>query len=159
MKKLLLMIVAAGLGFAAPLQAGDDKKAARDKVEESIIADELSAKKCVSIRRIDQTDIIDDRRIIFYMRGKDIYLNKMPRRCPGLRSSDTFSYKNQTGQLCDVDIITVLDNFGGTFRRGVSCGLGPFFPITEDEVVVLKNPELDVEPETTEAEIEDPAES
>jgi len=149
----------AGLLLCLPAWADDEVQTARDKVEESIIADEQNAEDCVSIRRIDRTEILDDRTIVFHMLGKDIYLNKLPRRCPGLRSAGTYSYKNQTGRLCDVDLITVLNQFGGGFSRGASCGLGDFFPITEDELAVLKNPELDVEPETTEAEIEEPNES
>ena len=155
----LLGAVVTGVFLFSPAWADDDVQAARDKVEESIIADEQNATDCVSIRRIDRTEIIDDRTVVFHMLGKDIYLNKLPRRCPGLRSSGTYSYKNQTGRLCDVDTITVLNSFGGGFSRGASCGLGKFFPITKDELVVLKNPELDVEPETTEAEIEEPEES
>lgn len=155
----LFGIACAGLFVTAWVWADDDIRTARDKVEESIIADELAVEKCVSIRRIDRTEIIDDRRIVFHMLGDKIYLNKLPRRCAGLRSSDAFSYRNQTGQLCNIDIINVLDNFGGSFRRGVSCGLGDFFPITEDELVVLKNPDIEVEPETTEAEVEEDVDS
>lgn len=151
----LAACAALGLCIALPVCAEDAAEKARDKVEESIIADDLQARQCVSIRRIDRTEIIDDRNIVFHMQGKDIYLNKLPRRCPGLRISDSFSYRNTTGQLCNVDLISVLDNFGGELRRGPSCGLGEFFPITEDELVVLKNPDLDVEPEATEAEIEE----
>ena len=66
-------------------------RAARDKVEESIMADAQNVKDCVSIRRIDRTEIIDDRTIVFHMIGKEIYLNKLPRRCPGLRSAGTYS--------------------------------------------------------------------
>ena len=150
--------VAALLCIGSPAFADEDTRTARDKVEESIIADDLQARQCVSIRRIDRTEIIDDRRIVFHMQGRDIFLNKLPRRCPGLRVSDSFSYRNQTGQLCKVDIITVLDNFGGGLTRGPSCGLGEFFPITEDDLAVLKNPDLEVDPEATEAEIEEPEE-
>ncbi len=45
-------------------------------------------KDCISLTQLDRTDIIDDRNILFYMRGKEVYLNQLPHRCPGLRMSD-----------------------------------------------------------------------
>ena len=33
-------------------------------------------KDCISLTHLDRTDIIDDRNILFYMRGNEIYLNQ-----------------------------------------------------------------------------------
>ena len=37
--------------------------------------------QCISLTQLDRTDIIDDRNILFYMRGNEIYLNQLPHRC------------------------------------------------------------------------------
>ncbi|TDJ44671.1 MAG: hypothetical protein E2O52_07815 [Gammaproteobacteria bacterium] len=98
----------------------------------------LDQQNCVRRIDIDHTKIIDDQAILFYMRRSTIFLNKLPRRCSGLRMSGTFSYDTRTGELCNVDIIHVVNHFGGGFRRGVGCGLGKFKPITEEQVELIK---------------------
>ncbi|MDZ7784717.1 MAG: hypothetical protein U5K56_17835 [Halioglobus sp.] len=94
-------------------------------------------KKCVSLARIDRTRVVDDRSILFYMRGGDIYMNRLPHRCIGLRRGETFMYKTSLNQLCNVDIITVLDDIGFGFSRGASCGLGSFQLIGEEAAKML----------------------
>ena len=113
-------------GFAA------DSALAQDDV------DEASAERCVSLHRISKTDVVDDYTILFYMRGGDIYVNRLPHRCPGLRRDRAFMYRTSMSQLCDLDIITVLDDFGPGYIPGPSCGLGRFYPITEEEAKALK---------------------
>lgn len=94
--------------------------------------------RCVNMNRIDRTEVINDRTIVFYMSGGDIYVNRLPHRCPGLRSRQAFMYKNTTNTLCNVDTIRVLDNFGGSLRPGVACGLGEFHPVSTGTVDQLK---------------------
>ena len=84
--------------------------------------------------------MLDDYRILFYMRGQDVYLNQLPRRCSGLGFEKSFSYRSTSGQLCDLDSITVLR--GGRISPGMTCGLGKFRPITEEDADLLRNPDL-----------------
>lgn len=95
------------------------------------------AEHCVSLSRIERTEVVDDRNILFYMLGGDIYRNELPHRCPGLEWEESFMYRTSLNQLCDVDIITVLDSMGFGFRSGMSCGLGMFHPISEAEARLL----------------------
>ncbi len=80
-------------------------------------------KNCISLRSIDHTKILDDKTILFEMKGRKAYLNEMSRRCPRLAREESFMYKTSTSQLCNVDMITVIDSFG---RDWASCGLGKF---------------------------------
>jgi hypothetical protein len=82
---------------------------------------------CVDIARIDHTQVRDDRTIDFYMRGREIYRNRLPADCPGLAFEDGFSYRTSLSRLCSVDTIDVLRQAGG--GAGATCGLGPFQPI------------------------------
>ena len=109
----------------------------------------VEGKRCISATRIDNTEIIDDRTIVFHMLGKDIYLNKLPHRCPGMRRNRTIAYRSQTSQLCRIDSITLLETAGG-ISRGPTCGLGMFTPISKDELKALKNPEPESESEPKE---------
>lgn len=96
------------------------------------------AKRCVSLKRISRTDVIDDNNILFYMHGRKVYLNKLPHKCPGLARADAFMYRTSMSQLCDLDVITVLDNIGFGFMRGPSCGLGTFYLIDKQRAKELK---------------------
>ncbi|MGI9293037.1 MAG: DUF6491 family protein [Pseudomonadales bacterium] len=95
-------------------------------------------KRCISLARIDRTHVLDDNNILFYMRGKKVYINKLPHKCRGLRRADSFMYKTSLSQLCDLDIITALDNIGFGFSRGASCGLGTFYPIDKERAKELR---------------------
>ena len=99
---------------------------------------EDDSKRCISLARIDRTHVLDDYSILFYLRGRKVYINKLPRKCPGLRRADSFMYKTSLSQLCDLDIITALDNIGFGFSRGASCGLGKFYPIDKDRAKELR---------------------
>ena len=102
--------------------------------------DEAESERCIRTRNIRSTQIIDDQNVLFYMRGGQIYSSRLPRRCAGLRSEGKFSYKTTSSQLCDIDGITVLYDHGLGLTPGVSCRLGRFVPISEEEAEVLKNP-------------------
>ena len=117
---------------------------AEDEKDESIGEE---GKRCLPSRQISSTQVIDSEHIVFRMRGGEIYVSKLKRRCPGLRPRDAFSYRTSSNRLCDIDVITVLDNFGGSLRQGGSCRLGKFYPISEDEIKAMKGePELEAEP-------------
>ena len=119
---LPLLAAATALG-----QDGEDE-AAFDRTPE----------KCVIVSRIDQTDAIDDQNIIFEMRGNQVYRNTLPSKCPGLLRENRIAYETRSSRLCDIDTITVLEDFGVGFRPGFTCRLGQFVPLSEAEVEDLK---------------------
>ena len=81
---------------------------------------------CIMPSRIRSTHVIDDQTIDFEMLGGDVYRNSLPHKCPSLGFEERFSYKLSTSQLCSVDIIYVLHNYGGSLSQGAGCGLGKF---------------------------------
>lgn len=91
-------------------------------------------KSCVSLFRVDHTDVIDNQTILFYMKGGEIYRNSLPYDCPGLDYEDTFMYRVSLNQLCNVDVITVLQNAGFGLLPGASCGLGKFQSVNRETV-------------------------
>src|SRR5690606_17824151 len=40
--------------------------------------------RCISTTRLDRTEVVDNETVLFYMRGGDIYRNRLSRSCPGL---------------------------------------------------------------------------
>lgn len=103
------------------------------------------ATRCINAHNIRSTRVVDDLNILFYMRGKTIYHNRLPRQCHGLAREDRFSYRITTGQLCDIDTIQVLYNIGTELREANSCRLGYFREISEEDAdFMIENPPEDL---------------
>jgi hypothetical protein len=84
---------------------------------------------CVSLRNIRSTNVVDANTIDFKMNGGKTYRNSLPYSCPGLKFEERFSYRTSTNQLCNVDIVRVLHDYGGRLTEGAGCGLGKFQPV------------------------------
>jgi hypothetical protein len=85
---------------------------------------------CINLRDIASSEVIDNKTIIFKMRGKKYYKNELPHSCPRLGFQKSYSLRTSTTQLCSVDVIRVLENYGGGLQEGVGCGLGKFVEYT-----------------------------
>lgn len=83
--------------------------------------------RCITIRQIRSTHVIDDRTIHFVMNNRLMFRNELPTTCPGLGFSRAFAHNSRTSQLCSVDTITVVQAGGGV--PGARCGLGMFQPM------------------------------
>jgi hypothetical protein len=97
-----------------------------------------AAERCIRLNLIRSTTVVDDRTILFYLRGGDVYVNYLPQKCPNLAREERFSYRVPTNQLCQVDTITVLQNFGFGLTPGATCKLGSFDAITREVAEDLK---------------------
>lgn len=94
-------------------------------------ASTAAAQNCVGLRQIRESVVKSDQVIDFVMLNGDILRNTLPNKCPSLGFEKAFSYATSLSQLCSTDIITVIQQ-GGGIRRGASCGLGQFVPITKE---------------------------
>ncbi len=99
--------------------------AAKDKKPDDLVAVGEPV-DCVTPHTVRSTHVRDDQTIDFEMTGGTVYRNTLPYKCPGLGFEERFSYKLSTSQLCSVDIIHVLQSFGGGLSEGAACGLGKF---------------------------------
>ena len=129
-----------GLFIALPAWAQDGETAAEETAEEAVGAIEdfdREPVRCISPSSIRRTEVIDARTVLFYMRGGDVYRNRLAYDCPRLVREKRFSYELRTNRLCNVDTIFVLEFWGSEMRRGMPCGLGDFYPITEEEAELL----------------------
>lgn len=131
-----VLIASTVLTMAALAQEGETDAASE---EEEILSP--STQRCLSLSRIRRTDVIDDETIVFYLRGGDIYINSLPRTCPGLERNDRFMYEVSQSRLCDTDLITVIEGFGVARHRGFTCRLGVFSPISEEALAVMMDAE------------------
>jgi len=77
---------------------------------------------CLDINRIDHTEVLNDHQILFYMNGKEIWVNNLTIPCRSLTRQDGFVWKSSVPQYCDnIESIRVI-------RTGEVCLLGTFSP-------------------------------
>ena len=98
----------------------------------------VEPERCVRLSRVKSVEILSNKQIAFEMRNNQYFVNLLPYACPGMRKGSTLMYRTSLDLLCDVDIVTVLDTFGGGFQPAASCGLGKFEPMDKDEVEQLR---------------------
>jgi hypothetical protein len=94
---------------------------------------------CVVASRIARNVAVNDRQVVFFMRGNQYYRNDLDTACESLSAGDTrlvLRYRNtgsaKMARVCDTDAFTVERQ---TSRIG--CGLGRFHPITAEEAAAL----------------------
>ena len=93
---------------------------------------------CVDLRRIDRTEAIGDRDLLFHMKDDSIYRNELPHACPGLARDEPFMYRLVLSQLCDTDVITMLQRWNFGFTPTESCMLGKFKLIDDKAADALR---------------------
>ncbi len=82
---------------------------------------------CILVSRIRNTRVHDDFTIDFHMTGGDVFRNTLPDRCPRLGFEESFAYEANTGNLCSIDMISVIQR--GAAGAGPRCRLGQFVPV------------------------------
>jgi hypothetical protein len=126
--------IAAGANDELAKAPAADEASQRDAAETADVDFDRTPHDCVTVTDIRKTLAVDDRTLLFYMRGNNrIYRNYLPRQCPGLERENRIGYSTSTSRLCDVDLVTVLEHFGTGLRPGFTCPLGDFIPITREE--------------------------
>jgi hypothetical protein len=93
---------------------------------------------CLRLSRIQDVEILDNSRILFRTGVNDYYLNTLPHACSGLKLHDAFQHRTSVDEICEVDVITVVDQIGSRVYTGPVCGLGKFEPISKEEITAIR---------------------
>ena len=105
---LLLLTAAAPVAFDAPASG--------------------PTQSCLAQRQIDAVKPVNDRTVLFVMRGGRTFRNELPVSCPAWARGDTgYIHISTQDRLCSGEIVSLFAR-GGGFDYG-SCILGPFTPI------------------------------
>jgi len=119
--RLTVIFAFALTAFCAGAQDGN--------VDQAELAAELDldaqTERCVFVRSINRIRAIDDSTLAFYMNNRRVYINLLPRRCPGLARYDRYAYETSSGRLCKTDRISVIYDTSGR-DTGLPCPLGDF---------------------------------
>lgn len=79
---------------------------------------------CLRLNDISETRFHGDQVIDFVVFGGKVYRNTLPYACPSLGFEHRYIHKSYGGDICSLDLITVLHSPG--LSRGATCGLGEF---------------------------------
>jgi hypothetical protein len=103
---------------------------------ETLAGDEYrESKHCLRRSAYRRVEIINQEFLLFSKQGT-YYLNRLKRKCPGLRRNLLLTFTMWGNSVCRSDIVYVSDRFGSSFR--VTCHLGEFELIEEQQALALK---------------------
>jgi hypothetical protein len=107
--------------------------------ESSDEVDYAVTERCINVRSIRDTDILDERHIVFEVAGGKLYLVQFKRRCYDLRPSATLFFEPRGNRLCQLDMIRASRSFGiGPPDMGIPCSIPGFIEITPEQVALLR---------------------
>lgn len=98
--------------------------------------------RCLDLGRIEHSEVVDDRTILFETRSGTVFRNTLDTACPGLEREQTFMYRVTLSRLCEIDAITVLQDMGFGFVPGASCTLGEFEQVETESAGALDADEI-----------------
>ncbi len=131
MKKQFLLTLAGTVAIAGVATSAVSGGSISERRAKALAAYEPSGDpvSCITLSQVRSSNVIDNRTIDFKMAGGKVYRNTLPHSCPSLGFEQRFSHRTSTNQLCNVDIIRVLQSHGSGLQEGAGCGLGKFQPM------------------------------
>ena len=110
-------------------------------------------KRCLADHEYRNFKALDERHILFEGRGDKQWINTLRSRCPDLRHGEVLRVRSFSaiGRICEYDSFAVDDWFdwpwyrrwpwrwGETLSAGMTCTMGKFQPVTEQQVWAIKD--------------------
>lgn len=85
------------------------------------------ANSCINTANITRQDIVSDEEISFEMRNGDVWVNKLPRKCPSLKIQGGFTWDVRGMMVCSNEQTIYVIN------DGTPCQLGAFTRLPKAE--------------------------
>jgi len=103
--------------------------------------DYSNAEKCLRSELIERTEVLNERYILFHLRGKETWLAQFPNRCPGLSPNAKLIFEKDSPRICEWDSVRVAyDNgIGSEPTLGPRCNLPKFEPLSSEQATMLKD--------------------
>jgi len=105
--------------------------------EPSEMDDYTVMERCLTLRSIRRTRILDDQHIVFEMPSDKLYLVRFKHRCMQLRRDSTLLFDARGSRVCQLDTIRASNSFG-VGNVGPPCSIPGFVPVTSEQVALLK---------------------
>lgn len=112
-------------------------------------ATDVPPRRCLSLHAYERVEVLDRQRVLFSGTRDRYWLNELPTPCAGLRRNQTLVFTLRTSQICDLDTFdAVYDPWWGRSSVRARCALGKFHPITNQQVVLIRQA-LGIKPHRT----------
>lgn len=93
--------------------------------------------RCIQTRSIRDTQILDERHVVFEMPSKKFYLVQFKHRCHRLRPNSTLVYETRHSQLCRLDQVRAANSLS-MGDVGPPCSIPGFIPVQPEQIALLK---------------------
>lgn len=146
-----LVLLAAVLSAALSLSANSAQEPEEAPEEGLVFSPEVEAilneapeqaeygemERCIQVRSIRSSDVLDDRHVVFELSSNRYYLVQFQHQCHQLRRNVTIAYEPRGSQLCRLDSLHAVNGMRpGTL--GPPCSIPGFHPVTAEQVALLK---------------------
>ena len=137
--RVLAMITVLACVWSFPAAAGEPTAEEILKGEAPPI-DYSHAMKCLPSYKIERTEVLSERYILFHLDNDALWLAQLRGRCPGVTPNAHLAFGKDEGRLCEWDSVRVVydDGIGSDVRMGPTCNLPKFDPGSPEQVEMLK---------------------
>ena len=133
---LLLPLLCAGFATGATPEAPSAQVIVEGGAEP---IDYSQAVRCIAAFKIERTEPLNERYILFHLNDDTLWLAQMRTRCPGVTPSAHLAFDQDESRLCEWDTVRVVDADGaGGLGLGPRCNLPKFDPVSAQQVEMLK---------------------
>ena len=94
-------------------------------------------RRCLSVGRYRQVDILNNQTLVFRGRGNRAWVNLLPRRCVGLRRDMILAIERRGPRICSRDQFRAMPRIGATVGTAF-CSLGVFHPVHADNLGAIE---------------------
>jgi hypothetical protein len=125
-------------GERTPERGAPDGKLTVDQIlAETLTEDDYGdPSRCIDMKRVRSTKILDRQHVAFRSSNRKIWLVKLIPPCRSLDYDDVLSLPTTTGRLCRLDSIYTIDRASGI--PGVPCKIDTFREITKEQYDFLR---------------------
>ncbi len=111
----------------AALAAQPPPRTSEGRLDAAALAPAGKARACLPVRDIEETRPVEPRAVLFRTGANRWFRNDLAGACPGLARERTLVFRAAVGQVCENDIVDVVDPVAG--QAFGFCRLGPFTPV------------------------------
>jgi hypothetical protein len=95
--------------------------------------------RCIVASRIDRTEVLSDRFILFHVGNDELWLARLKMRCTGLTPRSDLMFVKSSDRICEWDAVRTLNQEGlGEVDVGQACTLPEFESVTKEQVELLE---------------------
>ena len=94
--------------------------------------------RCLAAARYRRVEIVGNMALAFHGRRDEVWLNVLPRRCPGLRKNMVLAIERGSLRVCARDRFRGLSPGSLDLPTSI-CALGPFEPMTREHLDAMRD--------------------